>query len=268
MSAERASPPASETRCSNASSGERDAALGPERSGEPALRVLERPPDDRADLVVGQRLEAPDAHPRQERGVDLEVGVLGRRADERDRAVLDVGQQRVLLGLVEAMDLVEEQDRPRAVQGEPFLGLGDGRADLDDARHDGREATKWAPISPARRRARLVLPVPGGPHSSSEDEVAAGDAAAERSALADEVVLADELRRGPRAHARGERLAFGRWLEEGLGACALVGRRAGGMPAMVARARRPSRRRYWKMPSPVNGTTAQATNSRATANRR
>ena len=56
---------------------------------------------------------------------DLEVGVLGRRADERDRAVLDVRQQRVLLGLVEAMDLVEEEDRARAVQGEPVLRLGD-----------------------------------------------------------------------------------------------------------------------------------------------
>ena len=28
---------------------------------------------------------------------------------------------------------------------------------------------KWAPISPASSRARLVLPVPGGPHRSSDD---------------------------------------------------------------------------------------------------
>ena len=113
---------------------ERHAAIRPERAGQAALLVVERPADDRRDLLVGQRLEAPDAHPRQERGVDLEVGVLGRRADERDRAVLDVGQQRVLLGLVEAVDLVEEQDRARAVEGQPVLRLGDRGADLGDAR--------------------------------------------------------------------------------------------------------------------------------------
>ena len=94
--------------------GEGDAAVRTERPGQPALLVIERPPDDDRDLVVGQRLEAPDAHPRQEGGVDLEVRVLGRRPDQRDRPVLDVRQQGVLLGLVEAMDLVEEEDGPRA----------------------------------------------------------------------------------------------------------------------------------------------------------
>ena len=107
---------------------QRDAAVRAERAGQAPLRVGDRAPNDACDLVVGQRLEPPDAHPRQERGVDLEVGVLGRRADQGDRAVLDVGQQRVLLGLVEAVDLVEEQDGPGAVQGQPILRLGDRRA--------------------------------------------------------------------------------------------------------------------------------------------
>ena len=46
---------------------------------------------------------------RQERGVDLEAGVFGRRSDERHRAVLDIGQEPVLLGAVEAVNLVHEQ---------------------------------------------------------------------------------------------------------------------------------------------------------------
>ena len=90
--------------------GQGDAAGRPERTGQAALLVGQRAADDGPDLVVGQRLEPPDAHPRQERGVDLEVRVLGRRADERDRAVLDVRQEGVLLGLVEAVDLVEEEE--------------------------------------------------------------------------------------------------------------------------------------------------------------
>ena len=63
-----------------AASIERDAAVRAEGAGESALLVGERPPDDRRDLVVGQGLEPPDPHPRQQRRVDLEVRVLGRRA--------------------------------------------------------------------------------------------------------------------------------------------------------------------------------------------
>ena len=68
----------------------------------------------------------------------------------------------------------------------------------------------------------------------------AGDAPAERTALADEVLLADELVEVARAHPGGERLALGRWLEQGLGSGA--GRSTGGWhDRMVARpARRPA----------------------------
>ena len=85
-----------------------------------------------------------------------------------------------------------------------------------------------APISAASRRARLVLPVPGGPHRMSDDEVAAGHAPAERSALADEVFLPDELREGARAHPGRQRLAPGGGWKSGSGR-APTGRRADGM---------------------------------------
>ena len=62
------------------------------------------------DVVARQRVQLVDLRAREQRGVDLEVRVLGRRADQRDQALLDRGQQHVLLGLVEAVDLVEEED--------------------------------------------------------------------------------------------------------------------------------------------------------------
>ncbi len=49
-----------------------------------------------------------------ERAVELEGRVLGGGADQHDRAVLDIGQEAVLLGAVEAMDLVDEQQRALA----------------------------------------------------------------------------------------------------------------------------------------------------------
>src|SRR5918999_1812623 len=50
--------------------------------------------------------------PAKQRRVHLEVGVLGGGAHQHHEPLLHGRQQRVLLGLVEAMDLVEEEDRP------------------------------------------------------------------------------------------------------------------------------------------------------------
>ena len=62
--------------------------------------------------TISSGCELVELHPAEQRRVDLEVRVLGRRPDQRDEALLDRGQERVLLRLVEAVDLVQEQDRP------------------------------------------------------------------------------------------------------------------------------------------------------------
>jgi hypothetical protein len=57
--------------------------------------------------------------------------------------------------------------------------------------------------------------------------VAPGDAPAQRPALADEVLLPDELLETPWAHAGSQRLPLGRWPEQGLGSGALHTRLTG-----------------------------------------
>ena len=80
---------------------------------EPALGVGQRARAGCYDLAPRvSASEHEDARPREQRRVHLERRVLGRRADEHDRARLDVRQERVLLRLVEAVDLVDEEDRP------------------------------------------------------------------------------------------------------------------------------------------------------------
>ena len=108
LSALRASPPARRAISSSTSGGhvrvERRRRRGARRRAAPR-RV---------------RLELVDLRAREQRRVDLEVRVLGRRADQRHEPLLDPGQQRVLLRLVEAVDLVEEEDRPPAARAEPL----------------------------------------------------------------------------------------------------------------------------------------------------
>src|SRR5690606_42156775 len=59
---------------------------------------------------IAQGLQDVALGPREQGRVDLEAGVLRRRPDEGEEPGLDVRQQGILLGLVEAMDLVHEQD--------------------------------------------------------------------------------------------------------------------------------------------------------------
>ena len=78
-----------------------------------ALGVGQRPAHERLELRLGQALEHVHAAAREQRRVHLERRVLGGRADQGHGAPLDVRQERVLLGLVEAVDLVDEEDRAR-----------------------------------------------------------------------------------------------------------------------------------------------------------
>ena len=94
------------------------------RVGDAALGVGQRSPHQLGDLLGPERAQLVDLRAREQRGVDLEVRVLGGRPDQGHEAVLDRRQQSVLLGLVEAVDLVEEEDRRRG----RFRGGARGRA--------------------------------------------------------------------------------------------------------------------------------------------
>ncbi len=197
--------------------GEGDAAARSELAGQSPLGVLDRPPDDGPDIVVRERLEAPDPHPREEGAVHLEVRVLRRRPDEGDRAVLDVGEEGVLLGLVEAMDLVEEEDGPGAVQSRSLLGAGDDRPDVGDSAHDRRQRLEVGPDRGGEEAGEARLAGPRRTPQEDRGEVAPLHGAAQRSALTDEVLLTDELVEGPWPHPGGQRLPAGRRPEERVG---------------------------------------------------
>ena len=63
---------------------------------------------------------------RQQGVVQGEGRVFGGGADENQRAVLDKGQERILLGLVEPVHFIEEQHRRPVVVGANHLCVIDG----------------------------------------------------------------------------------------------------------------------------------------------
>eukprot|EP00033_Pygsuia_biforma_P005608 GCRY01006194.1.p1 GENE.GCRY01006194.1~~GCRY01006194.1.p1 ORF type:complete len:215 (-),score=36.12 GCRY01006194.1:711-1355(-) len=78
---------------------------------------------EQADDAAGpQTLEGNHMAARKQRIVEVEGGVFRRGTKEDDGAILHIGQKRVLLGFVEAVNLIHEQKR---VFASAVLGLGD-----------------------------------------------------------------------------------------------------------------------------------------------
>ena len=181
--------------------------------------------------VFGEGDEGVDAAAGEQRGVDLEGGVLGGGADEADGAAFDVGQEGVLLGLVEAMDLVDEEDGARAEAGGLF-GLDHDLLDLLDAGEDGGELDEAGLGALGDDLGEGGLADAGRAPEDHGGGVVALDGEAERLAGAEEVLLAGVFVEGARAHALGERGAA-------------VGERL--------RVRRAERRRRGSWPQPRRG---------------
>ena len=171
-------------------------------------RIAERrrsPLEHAEQGVLGVRRELVQAAARDERADHGVERVLGRCADQRHEPRLDDRQERVLLGLVETVDLVDEEHRALTVRAEPLARTPDHGLHVGLARGDGRELLEdrlRARGDDARER-RLARP------GRAEEERGADpvllDRAPQGRALADELGLARELAERLRAQAVGER---------------------------------------------------------------
>ena len=192
--------------------------------GEMVLRrgralVGEGAVEQRDEFVFGERLQRVDAAAGEQRGDDFEGGVLGGGADQADGAALDVGQEGVLLRLVEAMDFVDEEDGARAVGGGLFR-VDHHLLDLLDAGEDGGELDEGGVGGLGDDLGERGFADAGRPPEDHRRGVVALDLHAQGLAGAEQMLLADVFVERARAHALGERrgLAGGGWGEFGCAA--------------------------------------------------
>ena len=178
--------------------------VGVERA-QPALAILERAAQDALDGLLGQPVQHEHLGARQQRRVHLERGVFGGRADEDDVAGFDPRQERVLLRLVEAVDLVHEDDGAPAGALPPVLRRGHHLLDLLDAgehRAEGHEAR----LRQLRDHARQGgLARPRRPPQDDRLEHVPFDRETQRRARREDVLLADDVVERARAHPLGQR---------------------------------------------------------------
>lgn len=130
--------------------GERSAAVAERPRRERAERLrgdLERPPEalgvrkrareQRPHLLLRQGLQDKKLQARAERAGHLERRVFGGRPDQGQGAVLDEGQEQVLLRLVKAVHLVQKEERLPPLRAPLGRLGGDGAHLLDPSGHRG-----------------------------------------------------------------------------------------------------------------------------------
>ena len=115
-------------------------------------RACPRTLDQRLQLLVIQRLQHIDLRARQQRGIHLEGRILGRCPDQRDQSRFCIGQQGILLRLVETVDLIDEEDgvTPRLQVALSLLHRG---ADILHPRKNSRQRNEFMPEG-VRRQPR------------------------------------------------------------------------------------------------------------------
>ena len=181
--------------------------LDPQRA-ETQLAVVQGPAQQRHDVGLGERLQHHHPAARQQRRVQLERRVLGGRPHQHDVAPLDVGEEGVLLRLVEAVDLVDEDQRappPRLAQPG---GVDHHRLDLLDPRGHRRERHELEVGLPRDDQGEGGLAAPRRPPEDERRHPVAADGLAEEAPLPHHRALPQHLVEGPRAHALGERGAL------------------------------------------------------------
>ena len=114
------------------------------------LQIADRARDRLPNTGGRDGLELKDRASRQNGVVDIKIRIFRRRGDQRDLAVFDVLQQRLLLLFVEILDLVKVEQH--AVRRHEGVELG---IDLLDVARGGRGRVQAAELSLRPRRDEI-----------------------------------------------------------------------------------------------------------------
>ncbi len=139
----------------------------------------------------------------EKRRIDLEGGVFGGRADQDDRAVLDIGQEGILLGAVEAVNLVDEQERPLAMLAAAAGGF-EGLAQLRHAGEHRRNLLEMEPDSIRQEPRNSCLAGAGRAPEDERHEPLLVHKPAQHAVRSQEMILADDLFEGLGAQPVGQ----------------------------------------------------------------
>ena len=173
-----------------------------------AILVRHGPVNERLDVLDRKRLKLEHAAAADQRAIDREERIFGRGADEDHDAVLDVRQEHILLGLVEAVDFVDEQQCPLPGGREPIGGLGDDFPQFLHTAGDGADLMKMALRGAGQEACERGFARAGRAVEDDRPEPIGRQQSPQQFPFAEKVLLPDELIERPRPHPRRQGLGL------------------------------------------------------------
>jgi len=155
--------------------------------------------------LVIERLELDHPRTRDERGVDLEVGILGGGTDEDDGSVLHRVEEGILLRAVEAVDLVDEEYRAAGHGEKAALGGVDLAAEVLDRTRDGRDLHELGVRGVGDDARERGLARTGRTVEDDRREGVVLDGTTQPRSVTHRLLLSDVPVEGLRTHAHGKR---------------------------------------------------------------
>ena len=167
--------------------------------------VHERCAEDLADVIVGKAVQLDQARTGEQRRIHLEERILRRCTDEHHDAILHRMEQRVLLGAIEAVDLVDEQDGAQAAMDQTLVGFRDDLAQIRHRAADGRDFHERCVCGVRNHASERGLAGTCGPIEDDGRERVVLDRRPKPGAFADRLLLSDQLVERARTHTHGKR---------------------------------------------------------------
>ncbi len=168
------------------------------------IRIIDRLFQELPDSLHGNGLQLKDDGSGQQCPVDLEVRVLRGGPYQYDSAVFHKGQQIVLLGLVEAMDLIDEKDGALAVHPLDFPGLGHHFLHVLLSGHSGVDLGELGAGGAGDDLGQSGLARARRAVEDDGADLVRLDGPVEQLVPADDVLLPRYLIQGPGAHPGGQ----------------------------------------------------------------
>src|SRR5262245_9096942 len=159
-------------------------------------------------MIAAQRLEREDLAAAQQRRVDGEEGILRRRTNQDDTPFFDIRQQHVLLRSIEAMDLVDEEDRASPGVGQLGPRFLEDLAHILDACGDGVERVKSTLRRLGDDVSESCLSRARWAEKDDRGESVGLQQPSQELPFTQELVLTDEFVQGAGPHACWERLSL------------------------------------------------------------
>src|SRR5271170_6305667 len=171
---------------------------------QPARRILQRPLQQRNNLLRRVRPQHIHLHPRKQRRNHLERRILRRRANQQNVSRLHVRQKSILLRAIEPVHFIHKHNRPPPIPPRS-LRLGHHFLNLFNS---GKHRTEWNELrlrGPRNNPRQSSLPAPRRPPQEHRTQIVALNLHPQRFPRPQQFLLPNKLIQSLRTHPVSQR---------------------------------------------------------------